>query len=366
MATPLQDQVLNALKQVDDPDLHRDIVTLGMVRDLVVDESNRTVNFRLVLTTPACPLKDVIRNACVTAIHMMAAKDLKVHIEMDAEVTRKPVAAGKPLSGVKNLVAVASGKGGVGKSTVAVNLAVAMAQTGAKVGLVDADVYGPSIPIMMGLRGKRPGIEEGEGGKMSIHPFEVYGVKVMSVGLLVDEKQALAWRGPMISTALRQLLGDVAWGDLDYLFVDMPPGTGDIYLTLVKDYPVAGAVLVTTPQEVAMADTRKTLSLLRMPELNVPLLGVVENMAYMDTAGGPVHPFGQGGGQTLASDYDMPLLAQLPLVAGLAQDADRGMPSVIGGDPLLRSKWMDLAGLVAQRLSQVHNVGPEDQAKSKE
>lgn len=356
----MKEKILNALREVDDPDLKRDIVSLGMVQDLNIE--GKKVSFRLVLTTPACPLKEVIKNACVTAIHHMVDQSLEVEVIFDSKVTT-PTYGNKPQhGGIKNIIAVASGKGGVGKSTVAVNLAIAMAQTGAKVGLLDADIYGPSLPTMLGLRGVRPKVAQ-EGDKMTMIPFEKYGIKSMSVGLLIDEKQALIWRGPMITTALKQLMNDVEWGEIDYLFVDMPPGTGDIYLTLMQNFPVTAAVIVTTPQQVAIADTKKSIEMFRIQAINIPILGIVENMSYFTPAELPENKyfiFGKGGGEELASTYGLPILANLPLVGTVAEDADRGLPAVLSGNSFIQIEFIQLAQKVAQHVSTLNNKGPAE------
>ncbi len=354
----MKEKILHALSQVDDPDLKKDIVTLGMVQDLTIE--NKKVSFRLVLTTPACPLKDVIKNACITAIRHMVDQSLEVEIIFDSRVTT-PKYGNKPQhGGIKNIIAVASGKGGVGKSTVAVNLAIAMAQTGAKVGLLDADIYGPSLPTMLGLRNVRPTVVQ-NGEKVTIMPYEKFGIKAMSIGLLIDEKQALIWRGPMITSALKQLMNDVAWDKLDYLFVDMPPGTGDIYLTLMQNFPVTGAVIVTTPQQVAIADTKKSIEMFRIPAINVPVLGIIENMSYFTPAELPANKyfiFGKGGGEELASTYGLQILANLPLIGNLAEEADNGLPAVLSDNPLIQTEFIQLAQKVAQHISMVNNKGP--------
>jgi ATP-binding protein involved in chromosome partitioning len=352
----MREKILNALRQVDDPDLKKDVVTLGMVQDLKIE--GKKVSFRLVLTTPACPLKDVIKNACITVIRQMVDKDLDVDVILDAAV-KAGQAAQKGIPGIKNIIAVASGKGGVGKSTVAVNLAIALAQSGAKTGIVDADIYGPSLPTMLGLKGERPQVRQ-EGQKMHIIPFDKYGVKAMSVGMLVDENQPLVWRGPMITTALRQLMQDVEWDELDYLVVDMPPGTGDIYITMAQQFPPAGVVVVTTPQQVALADTRKSIEMFRMPAINIPILGIVENMSWFTPAELPdsrYFIFGKGGGQELADQYHVPLLAQLPLFLSLTEEADKGIPAILQPNLQIRADFKNMAEKVAQQISIGNEVG---------
>lgn len=347
----IKQQILNALSQVDDPDLKRDIVSLGMVQDLKIE--NHKVSFTLVLTTPACPFKDTLARACTTAIQHMVDKNFEVDIKFDSKVSSAKNTNAAQLAGVKNLIAVASGKGGVGKSTVAANLAISMAKLGAKVGLVDADIYGPSLPIMFGLTKEQPLVKQ-DGQKITIIPFEKYGIKLMSVGSLIEEHQALAWRGPMITQALRQLLTDVAWEDLDYLFVDMPPGTGDIYLTLSQQFPLSAAIFVTTPQAVAVADTRKSIEMLRMPAINIPILGIVENMSWFTPLNHPdekYYIFGQGGGELLSKTYGYDLLTQLPLVVGTASQSDEGKLPVLESNHPLSNLFESLAGEVARKIA---------------
>jgi ATP-binding protein involved in chromosome partitioning len=347
----MKEKILEALSKVDDPDLKKDIVTLGMVQDLKIE--GKKVSFRLVLTTPACPLKDMIKNACITAIHHLVDKDLEVDITFDSQVTSQKRSVDLALSKVRNIIAVASGKGGVGKSTVATNLAIALAQTGAKAALLDADIYGPSLPTMLGIRNVRPDVSK-EGEKVRIEPIEKYGIKAMSVGLLIDEKQALVWRGPMISTALRQLMMDVNWGELDYLIIDMPPGTGDIYLTLAQQFPLSAAVIVTTPQQVSVADTRKSIEMFRNTALNIPILGIVENMSYFSPAelpGNKYHIFGKGGADELASEYGLPVLAHLPLFQSLVEEADKGTPGIMQDNPFLKTEFIQMAEKVAQQIA---------------
>jgi ATP-binding protein involved in chromosome partitioning len=246
-----QADILKALSNVQEPDLGKDLVTLNMVKDIEI--SGNDVAFTVVLTTPACPLKDMIRNACVNAVKLLVNKDAVVNVRFTSNTSTNRKDEKAILPNVKNIIAVVSGKGGVGKSTVAANLALSLSQGGAKVGLLDADIYGPSVPIMFGVRGERP-MMKNVGEKGMIVPLQRYGIELMSIGLLVDEKNAVVWRGPMASSAIRQFVTEVLWGDLDYLVIDMPPGTGDIHLTLVQLVPVTGVVVVTTPQDVALAD----------------------------------------------------------------------------------------------------------------
>jgi len=275
------EEILKALGNVQEPDLKKDLVTLNMVRDIVIGDNK--VGFTIVLTTPACPMKELIRRDCERAIHEYVDEGLEVVVDFTANTSSIRVDLTSVLPGVKNIIAVVSGKGGVGKSTVAANLALALSQQGAKVGLMDADIYGPSVPIMFGVRGQRPLMENVE-GKDKIVPLEQHGIKLISIGLLVDEKSAVVWRGPMASSAIRQFVTDVHWGELDYLVIDMPPGTGDIHLTLVQTIPVTGAVVVTTPQEVALSDAKKAIAMFSQAQTKVPIIGLVENMAWFTPA----------------------------------------------------------------------------------
>lgn len=325
-----QSDILKALSTVDDPDLKRDLVTLNMVKDIKV-EKNR-VSFTVVLTTPACPLKEKIRQDCEVAVRKVVGPEHEIVINMTSSVTtlrnNTPV-----LPGVKNIVAIASGKGGVGKSTVTSNLAVALAAAGAKVGLIDADIYGPSIPTMFNCEHEQPHVKQ-VNGKNVIIPLEQYGVKLLSIGFLTPPDSAVVWRGPMASSALKQFFGDAEWGELDYLLIDLPPGTSDIHLTMVQTVPVTGAVIVTTPQKVAIADANKGLAMFRQPQINVPVLGVVENMAYFTPAELPdnkYYIFGKGGGRNLSEKYGVPFLGEIPLVQSIRESGDAGLPAAMKG-----------------------------------
>lgn len=327
-----QEDVLNALRHVDDPDIKKDLVTLNMISNIEVTEKN--VRFKVTLTTPACPLKEKIKKDCVDAIHEYVGKDLAVEVEMDANVTSFRKENVNILPSVKNIICVASGKGGVGKSTVAVNLALSLARQGASVGLIDADIHGPSIPTMLGVKGVKPQVRLIK-DKHYMVPIEAEGIKVLSIGLLVDDRQAVVWRGPMVTSALRQFVTDCIWGKLDYLVVDMPPGTGDVHITVAQTLNVTGAVIVTTPQEIALADARKALSMFRLENINVPVLGVIENMAYFTPEELPdnkYYIFGKGGGQKLADEYEVPYLGQLPIVQSIREGGDIGKPVSIYGD----------------------------------
>ena len=325
--------VLDALSYVDDPDLGKDLVTLKMIDRIAIDDN--TLRFRLTLTTPACPLKDQIKQACTNAIHHFIGTDISVEIDVDAQVTTRRKDASGILPHVKNIIAVASGKGGVGKSTVAVNLAIGLAQQGATVGLIDADIYGPSIPVMLNLRRERPSVVDTSDGQ-KIVPLQQSGVKTLSIGFLSDETQAVVWRGPMASRALQQLITDANWGELDYMIIDLPPGTGDIHLTLVQTVPLTGAIVVTTPQEVAKADVVRAIGMFRLPQIGVPVLGIVENMAYFTPPDLPdrrYYLFGKDGGKHLADTYNVPLLGQIPIVEAIREGGDIGVPAVLDDSP---------------------------------
>ncbi len=350
------EKVLKALSYVDDPDLGKDLVTLNMIKDVSVD--GKKVSFTVVLTTPACPMKEQIKHACKNAILHMVDQEATVEINMTAEVSSNRGNEEKVLPGVRNIIAVASGKGGVGKSTVAVNLALSLANTGAKVGLIDADIYGPSIPQMLGLNNARPAVEK-VGEKLMILPVEKFGIKTLSIGFLVNPDQAVVWRGPMVTSALRQFVADCIWGDLDYLIYDLPPGTGDVHLTLVQSVPVTGAIIVTTPQEVALADVRKAVSMFKLPQINVPILGVVENMAYFSPSDMPekkYYIFGQGGGRKLADEYDTPLLGQIPIVEAIREAGDSGIPVAMNEDSQQHAAFKFLAETTARNIA-IRNSG---------
>lgn len=346
-----QEQVLNALKNVQEPDLGKDLVTLNMIRDVVID-GNR-VSFTVVLTTPACPMKEHMGNACKNAIKLLVNKEAEVQVNFTSNTSSNRKENESVLPGVKNIIAVVSGKGGVGKSTVAANFALALAQGGAKVGLMDADIYGPSVPIMFGVRGERPMMTE-INGKGVIAPMEKYGIKFMSIGLLVNEKDAIVWRGPMASSAIRQFVTDVAWGDLDYLVIDMPPGTGDIHLTLVQTVPVTGAIVVTTPQDIALADAKKAVAMFGQVQIKVPIIGLVENMAYFTPAELPENKyyiFGKEGGKRLAEEFDLTFLGQIPLVQSIREGGDQGTPIMTGNETVTKKAFEEFTAMAVRSIA---------------
>lgn len=346
-----QEDVLQALSKVQEPDLGKDLVTLNMIRDVEINGNN--ILFTVVLTTPACPLKAVIERDCINAVKETINENVNVVVNFTSSTTTIRADKSNVLPGVKNIIAVVSGKGGVGKSTVSANLALALSQGGASVGLLDADIYGPSVPIMFGVRGERPAITS-INDKNVIVPLERYGVKLLSIGLLVDEKDAVVWRGPMASSAIRQFITDVAWGELDYLVIDMPPGTGDIHLTIMQTAPVTGVVVVTTPQDVALADAKKGIAMFGQAQMNVPIIGLVENMSYFIPAelpGNKYYIFGKEGGKRLAEEYDLPFLGQIPLVQSIREGGDIGVPIMMSDDEITKEAFAEFAGTVARSVS---------------
>lgn len=346
-----KDDILKALSNVQEPDLGKDLVTLNMVRDIEIE--GNYVAFTVVLTTPACPLKDMIKNACINAVKILVNKEATVNVKFTSNTTSKRKEGDAVLPNVRNIIAVVSGKGGVGKSTVAANLALALSQGGAKVGLMDADIYGPSVPIMFGVRGERPMMQE-INGKGMIVPLEKYGIKLLSIGLLVDEKSAVVWRGPMASSAFKQFVTEVNWGDLDYLVIDMPPGTGDIHLTLVQTVPVTGVVVVTTPQDVALADAKKGIAMFGQAQVKVPIIGLVENMSYFtpsELPGNRYYIFGKEGGKRLAEEYEIPFLGQIPLVQSIREGGDIGIPVMVGDDMVSKHAFEEFAAAAARSIS---------------
>lgn len=316
--------VLDALRAVRDPDLHRDIVTLGFVKKLAIDGGR--VSFTIELTTPACPVKDQMRDQARAAV--LAVPGVQdVQIEMTAAVRTTAVADGprQPVPGVRNIIAVGAGKGGVGKTTVAVNLAVALARMGSRVAMIDGDMYGPNVPIMLGLRTE---LEADEHGR--IIPAEAYGIQVVSMGFLAQDDSAVIWRGPMLHGAVQQFFRQVRWTDVDYLVVDLPPGTGDVALSLSQSVPVSGAIVVTTPQQVSLADTRRAVRMYQ--KLNIRPLGLIENMSHFvcPNCGTESDIFGRGAGEALAGDLSIPFLGRLPIYEPIRVGGDRGVPIVVG------------------------------------
>ncbi len=348
--------VLDALRTVQDPDLARDIVSLGFIKDLVIDGGH--VSYKVELTTPACPVKDQLKRECEEKTAALAGVD-RVSVEMTAKVRAAAGAGtgGGALPGVKNIVAVASGKGGVGKSTTAINLALALRQAGAAVGLLDADVYGPSMAMMFGVH-DRPQVTEDR----KIVPLEGHGVKVLSMGFLADENQPVIWRGPMVHGLLQQFLRDAAWGELDYLVLDLPPGTGDAQLSISQLVPITGAVIVTTPQDISLLDARK--GLFTFQKLNVPVLGIVENMSFfVCTSCGHRHDiFRHGGGRRVAEQLGLPFLGEIPIDPEIVVGGDQGKPIVVDKpDSPTAEAYRKFAGEVAARISVLNETGSAGQ-----
>ncbi len=343
MPTVTQAQVTEALSHVIEPELHKDLITLKMIENLKIDGGR--VSFTIILTTPACPLKNVMEADAVKAINAIPGVE-QVAINFDSRVPADSRLMGRMNIGVSNAIAVASGKGGVGKSTTATNLAISLALDGAKVGLLDVDVYGPNIPMMMGVTGKPKGLNN------KIQPLEAYGVKLMSMGFLIERGQAVIWRGPMIHNAIRQFLEDVDWGGLDYLIIDLPPGTGDASLSLSQSIGLTGAVIVTTPQQVALDDVVRGVSMFK--QLNVPVFGVIENMSYFvapDT-GTRYDIFGHGGGQQMAKDVEVSFLGEVPLDSAVRIGGDEGTPIVVSQPDSPAAKAIrDIARKVAAAVS---------------
>lgn len=346
-----KEDVLKALSHVDDPDLRKDLVSLNMIEDVKVDDGK--IAFTLVLTTPNCPLKGKLKQDCISAIHEHIDPGLAVEVEVISRVTTRRKMDSEMLAGVKNIIAVASGKGGVGKSTVAANLAIALSRGGARVGLIDADIYGPSIPLMFNVTGKKPFVIEKD-GKTRILPVEQYGIHLLSIGFFVDASKALIWRGPMASNALLQLFNDSEWGELDYLVVDLPPGTGDIHLTLAQQIPVSGIAVVTTPQEVALADARKALNMFNQEGIRIPVLGLIENMSYFTPAELPdnkYYIFGKEGGRKLAEESNIPFLGAIPLVQSICESGDSGSPIAMDENSPVAKAFRHLAETISQQMA---------------
>ena len=343
MTTP--DAVRDALKQVIDPDLRKDIVSLGFVKNLTIDGTR--VSFTIELTTPACPVKDVMKEQAIAAVSALAGVE-QVDVAMTAVVrsVTAPEHGRPPLPGVKNVIAVGAGKGGVGKTTVAVNLALALAQAGSRVGILDGDIYGPNVPLMVGLKTQLTS------NGQQIVPAEKYGIQVISIGFMTDEDAPVIWRGPMVHSAIQQFFREVAWRDLDYLIIDMPPGTGDVALSLSQTVPVAGAVVVTTPQQVSLSDSRRAVRMYQ--KLNVPTLGIVENMSYYSCPNCHHESdiFGYGGGEQIASDIGIPFLGRLPVYQPISVGSDRGIPIVVAepDSPATRA-FLTVAERVAAQVS---------------
>ena len=353
-----KESILKILTNVIEPDLKRSIVELGLVNDIHV-EGNK-ISFIVKISSPTMNSKKIVKDACLESLLQSLGSDIKVDIDMQALPGFKDRAPELRtiLPGVKHIIAIASGKGGVGKSTVAANIAVALQQLGAKVGLLDADIYGPSMPLMFDLVNKKP-VVSNESGRNLMQPIVSHGVGILSIGFFTEASQALPWRGPMVSKALIQLFQDADWGNLDYLIVDLPPGTGDIHLTLVDKIPLAGTIVVSTPQEVALADARKAIDMFRMPMVNVPILGLIENMAYYtpeDNSDKKEYIFGKDGAKKLSEEMNVPLLGQIPLITRIREAGDIGAPAALNENTIEGKIFKDIALRVMECVSDIKTV----------
>jgi ATP-binding protein involved in chromosome partitioning len=343
-SSPDRDAVLQALRVVVDPDIRKDIVSLGFVKDLTVGEGR--ASFTIELTTPACPVKDQMRDQAIDAVRALGVKDVQVQLTAKVRSAAAPESNRPPVAGVRNIIAVGAGKGGVGKTTVAVNLALSLARCGSRVGLLDGDIYGPNVPIMMGLN-----TQLGTDGERIV-PAEKYGLQVVSIGFLTNDDAPIIWRGPMLHQTVQQFVRGVAWADLDYLIIDMPPGTGDIALSLSQTIPVAGSIVVTTPQQVSLADSRRAVRMYQ--KLNIPTLGIVENMSYYTCPNCHFETdlFGHGGGEQLATDLEVPFLGRLPIYQPIREGSDAGIPLIIAEPASSAAKaFLTVAERTAAQLS---------------
>jgi len=350
------EQVLTALSEIKDPETGKDLVSLNAINSLVIEENK--ISFSLDLPE-SNPFVKSVEKACISTINEKLSKDIAVEIKAFTKIEVQKISFGrtddqKILPGVKNILAVASGKGGVGKSTVSVNLAIALAKTGAKVGLLDADVYGPSIPKMLGVEGKTPSIKK-VNGKDVIIPIEAQGIKMLSIGFFVKPEDALIWRGAMATSAINQFVKDTDWGDLDYFVIDLPPGTGDIHLTIVQAMPVTAAVIVSTPQQVALADALRGVSMFRAEKIEVPIIGFIENMSWFTPEELPdnkYYIFGKDGLKDLANRMEIPLLGQIPLVQSIRESGDEGKPVSLDENTVMGKAFNDLAKKVADGIEE--------------
>ncbi len=317
-------QIIKALSKVNDPDLKKDLVSLNMIKNISID--NNVVSFEIVLTTPACPLKEQIKKDCLNELNKIN-NDLKYNITFSSNVV--PFDKKTMIKNIKNIIAISSGKGGVGKSTIASNLAVGLGNMGAKTGLIDADIFGPSIPTMFNCENEQPTIKKSK-EKNIIIPIEQYGIKLLSMGLLIPNNKAVVWRGPMASSAMKQLILDVEWGELDYLIVDLPPGTSDIHITLSQSFPVTGTVIISTPQKVSTNDAEKAISMYNQEQTNVPIIGLIENMSYfIDDNDKKNYLFGKDGGKTLCNKFSIDFIGQIPIDKRISDGSDLGYPIIL-------------------------------------
>ncbi len=343
--------VLNVLKNVIDPDIKKDLVTLKMIENIKINKDK--VNFDIKLTTPACPLKEKIKSDCISSFRKYYP-NIKPIINFTSEVinyNQKSI-----VKNIKNIIAVSSGKGGVGKSTISSNLAVGLAKLGAKVGLIDADIFGPSIPTMFNCENQQPQIKK-VNNKNVIIPITQYGIKLLSMGLLIPKEKAVIWRGPMASSALKQFILDVEWEELDYLLVDLPPGTSDIHITLTQNFPISGAIIVTTPQKVSVNDVKKSISMFNQKQTKIPILGVIENMSYFSPKDLPkkkYYLFGKNGGKDIANKFDLNFIGEIPIDEEIMNSSDNGFPIVLK-ETNVSEKYIDICKSIA-RLIVVNNL----------
>ena len=342
------DEVIDALSKVVEPDLKKDIVSLGLVSDLKITDEE--ISFKVGVQNAAMHSRNRMQEACEFALERAFGKEVKINCEV---IGMKKVETNQTkMKGVKNIIAVASGKGGVGKSTITANLAIGLAQQGYKVGLVDADIYGPSQPLMFDVQHEKP-LGKNVDGKQMIVPVESYGVKLLSIGFFADANQAVIWRGPMATKALTQMVFDADWGELDFMVLDLPPGTGDIHLSLVQSLPITGAVIVSTPQNIALADARKGINMFQLDTINVPVLGLIENMAWFTPEELPNNKyfiFGNEGAKNLASQLDIPLLAQIPIVQSIRESGDAGRPAILQEDSIVADAFKEMTKNIIKQL----------------
>jgi ATP-binding protein involved in chromosome partitioning len=344
-----RDAVLTALARIIEPDLKKDIVALDLVRDIRIE--GNTINVSVEVSNPAMHSRKRMEEAVAFNVKQALGQELSVHVQV-SPLSGERANTRKVLPGVKHIIAIASGKGGVGKSTITANLAAGLAARGLRVGLIDADIYGPSMPLMFDVVHEKPGTRERD-GKHWIVPVESYGVKLLSIGFFAQTDQAIVWRGPMATKALEQMIKDVDWGELDLMLIDLPPGTGDIHLSLVQAVPLSGAIIVSTPQTVALIDARKGVGMFRLPSVNVPVLGIVENMAWFTPAELPENKyyiFGKGGARALADELKVPFLGEVPLIQSVREAGDVGRPAVLQGDTRAAEPFRHLCAAMADRL----------------
>tara|TARA_B100001750_G_scaffold248388_1_gene279023 strand:- start:5488 stop:6531 length:1044 start_codon:yes stop_codon:yes gene_type:complete len=336
-------QIIKALSKVDDPDLKKDLVSLNMIKNISIN--NNVVSFEIVLTTPACPLKEKIKNDCLNELNKIN-NNVKYNITFSSNVV--PFDKKTMIKNIKNIIAISSGKGGVGKSTIASNLAVGLGNMGAKTGLIDADIFGPSIPTMFNCENEQPTIKKSK-EKNIIIPIEQYGIKLLSMGLLIPNNKAVVWRGPMASSAMKQLILDVEWGELDYLIVDLPPGTSDIHITLSQSFPVTGTVIISTPQKVSTNDAEKAISMYNQEQTNIPIIGLIENMSYfIDDNNKKNYLFGKDGGKTLCNKFSIDFIGQIPIDKRISDGSDLGYPII-----LKENKISDIFKTLSQNIARI-------------